>query len=288
MKKTRFIFISVIICAFLSAACEQTDILKSDTNKNTPVSTISDGSSKEESEIQSIPFQEGAKNCTGGDRNIHDIFTIVRSKEELDYTASQRYYQYWTDAGGPNNPFNVYYLSDDTEQYDDDFFAENALILYLFTSPNRGGKIDITRVQRQGDELTIITDFHRGSLAALGYWTVVIEVAQTDVNGINVLKTRNECNCPRFSFDKILVVLTPKATLAAYNAGKNYTPADFPEFKFSYVDNLFTMKPTNPDFCRILFLYLAEPSEKNVLTAVELIGRRPDVKAAEPDYYMGF
>jgi hypothetical protein len=127
-----------------------------------------------------------------------------------------------------------------------------------------------------------------GPLTAIGYWTVVIEVAQADVNDITALETRNECNCPRFSFDLILVVLTPEATLAVYNKGKVYTPADFPEFKFSGVDNLFTMKPTNPDFCRILFLYLAEPSEKNVLTAVDLIGRRPDVKVAEPDYYMGF
>jgi hypothetical protein len=274
MKKTYFI--SFIICALLSAACEQTDNLNLDTKS---INTLP---------IQSISFQEGAKDCTGGYRKIHDIFTIVRSRAELNNVVSQRYYQYTTDASGPNNPINVYYLGDDTEQYDDVFFAENALVLYLFTSPNRGGKIDITRVQRQGDELTIIKDFHGGSLTALGYWTVVIEVAQADVDGITALKTKNECNCPRFSFDMILVVLTPEATVAAYNAGKAYTPADFPEFEFSYVDNLFTTKPTSPDFCRILFLYLAEPSDKNVLTAVDLIGRRPDVKVAEPDYYFGF
>ncbi|MDR0455173.1 MAG: hypothetical protein LBH20_00630 [Treponema sp.] len=281
MKKIYFMFISVIICAFLFAACGKTDILEWDTEKSDSVHTTDVDFS--DNQGQPVPFQVGAiVNTRGSSKETHNLFAIVRSKEELDRAASERYYQYWTDMGGP---YNVYYLMENTEKYDEDFFAENALVLYLFESSYSGGRIDITQLQRQDDGLTIITDFHGGSLPAVSYWTVVIEAAQTDVYGITSLKTKNECDCPYFSFDLILVSLTPEATVAAYNAGKAYTPADFPEFNFSRVDNLFTMEPTGPFFKRILFLYLAEPGKENVLTAVELIGRRPDVSFAGPDYY---
>jgi hypothetical protein len=77
----------------------------------------------------------------------------------------------------------------------------------------------------------------------------------------------------------IYFILTPEATIAAYNAGKTFTPADFPELNLSAVENLFTMAPNGPDFKRILFLHLAEPvaqNNKDLLAAIELIGQRPD------------
>jgi len=297
--------ISVLIFGFLFAACEQTTVSELDLerigsdiltpvdnnnpedegNEKKPTIVVPPETNPGNKEVQSIPFQVGAISNSMSSRNNHNLFTIVRSKEELDLAASERYHQYWTGTGGP---YNVDYLAEITEKYDEDFFIENALVLYLFVAGNSGGKIDITRMQRQDNELTIITDFHMGALTAISYWTVVIEVAQTDVYGITVLESKNECDCSRFSFDLILVVLTHEATVAAYHANKTYTPADFPEFNFSKVENLFTMMPTGPQFKRLLFLYLSEPSKENVLRSIELIGQRPDVESAEPNYILGF
>lgn len=230
---------------------------------------------------QSISFQVGAIDNSMGSREDHELLTIARSKDELNEAASTRYYQYWTDNGGP---YNVYYLAELTEKYDEEFFAENALVLYLFDAANAGGTVAINELQKQGTKLIISTDFHMGMWEALSYWTVVIEVAQTDVFDVTKIDIINECKCPPPLVNIVFVVLTHEATVSAYITNKTYTPIDFPEYDFSMVENLFIMEPTGPHFKRILFLYLAEPIEKdneNLLAAIELIGQRSDVESAE-------
>ena len=137
-----------------------------------------------EDEFQSIPFQVSAALNHMSSTNGHELLTIVRSKEELNRAAETRYHQYWTDTGGP---YNVYYLAEATQKYDEAFFTENALVLYLFGASSGGGAIDITQIQRQDSTLTLITDFHMGMMAVISYWTVVIEVAQADVYGVTTL-----------------------------------------------------------------------------------------------------
>ena len=300
MKNTYSLLIALFACTFLFFSCGQTGVLDWDESAKTNAQGQNDQGEDEDpgknppvvvppkdDEFQSIPFRVSAsRNDMGLPPEGHDLFTIVRSKEDLNRAAETRYHQIWTITGGP---YTVYYLGEIAEKYDEDFFTENTLVLYLFGAVNFGGKTAITQMQRQGSELTIITDFHKGALNAASFWTVVIEVTPADVDGVTTLKSRNDCNCPRFTFNLVIVVLTHEATVAAYYGGKTYTPADFPEFNFSRVENLFTPEPPiNPDMRRMLFLYLAEPSEENVLKAVELIGQRTDVSSAGLNYILGF
>ena len=114
-----------------------------------------------------------------------------------------------------------------------------------------------------------------------------------------------------FSDNTVLVVLTNEASLS----GKVYTVSDFPEVACSSVVNL-TETSTSlaqakkegkdaasvcsvdssaesfsylydvdlSNFNAILRLDLSEPGKKNVLTAVDLLEKRTDVKYAGPDY----
>jgi len=292
MKKMNFTSISVIISVLLFASCDFTekkdlvisDLVESaannnqgeheDNGKKSPVAVPSEG-------VQDIPFKISAIVNSMGSRKSHNLFTIVRSKEELNQAASERFFQIWTDTGGL---YNVYYLADLTEKYDDEYFTDNALILYLFEAAYTGGRFEINKIQREGSKLTAITDFHMGMAAAISYWTIVLEAAQSAVYGVTALENVNECICPPPPVRMISVVLTYEATVAAYHADKTYTPADFPEYNFSTVENLFTMKPTGPHFKRILFLYLAEPvdsNDENFLRAVELIRQRNDIEFIE-------
>jgi hypothetical protein len=137
-----------------------------------------------------IPFQIGIIDNSMSSRQNHNLFTIVRSKEELDEATSGRFHQYWTDTGGP---FNVYYLKNFTEKYDNDFFVNNALILCLFTGGSGGMKMDVTDIQRQGSELTIFANINWGMLTVGTYSTVVIEVTKYDVYGVTTLVKNSKC-----------------------------------------------------------------------------------------------
>ena len=275
MKKMNLILVTVMIGFFLFFSCDPTESLEQDEKKpyNDIISRIIDNS-----DTQAIPFRMGAVHNHISSTTGHELFTVIRSKEELNQVTKTRYYQFWTSSGGP---YNVYYLAEMTEKYDERFFAENALILYLFGAAHAGGIFELIDVLKQGEGITIITDFHEGDMAAISYWTVVIEVTQADIYGVTVLGSKNICVCPDPLVKMIVVVLTHEATVAAYHANKNYTPADFTEFNFSRVENLFTMTPTSPHFKRILFLFLDSQVDQNdisFLRAVELIRQRPDVE----------
>ena len=222
MKKMYFVLFFVVGCAFLFFSCDVTGNLDStvpdlvDIAKNNDQGEDNDDQGgkpkppivkppvedeetppvidqpKDDMEIQSISFQVGAISNSMGSRKNHELFKIIRTRDELDYVASERYYQYWTDAGGP---FNVYYLENLTEKYDETFFLQNALILNLFVDGNTGGMFDVIQMQRQGNELTILNHWHSGMMTAISYWTVIIEVTQTDVSGIIALKNEYKCVC---------------------------------------------------------------------------------------------
>jgi len=216
MKKIYFILISILICTFIFISCKNdfselnsemvvSEITTSDDFSNDDDQGEDKGNGKKspiidqpkddpeikdykyiDMEIKHIPFQIGAINTSMSSRQNHNTFTIVRSKEELNDITSGRYYQYWAGEGGP---FNVFYLKDLTEKYDSDYFVNNALILYLFTSGSGGVEINVTDVQKHGSKLTIITDITWGMLTVITYSTVVLEVEKADIFGVTALFT---------------------------------------------------------------------------------------------------
>jgi len=158
MKKMYFMIISIIVFVFLFVTCDKTDVFEPDTKMTG--SEIVD--SVNENELQSIRFQVGVINNTmgSGDSNL---LTIIRSKEELNI-----------------DNFNKNF----TENYDNEYFTENALVLYLFGAGNTGGKLDVTNMHINGNELTIFINFDMGDATAISQWTVVLEVSQADVYGV--------------------------------------------------------------------------------------------------------
>jgi len=210
MKKLHFMLIPAFICVLLFASCgQELNTEKSgpldpldlssrgndndqgedeDNGKKPPVIDQLIKKPKDDFKVKTIPFQIGTIDTSMSSRKNHDLFTIIRSKEDLDNVASDRYYQYWTGTGGP---FNVYYLKDFTEKYDSNYFSENALVLYLFTSGSGGSKIDVTEVLKQGNKLTVITDITWGMLTVITHSTVVLEVSKDDVDGVTTLIAEN-------------------------------------------------------------------------------------------------
>jgi len=235
-----------------------------------------------EPEATDIPFTVSAAENHMSSTTGHKLLRIVRSVDELNSVASTRYHQYWTSDGGP---FNVYYLAELTQQYDANYFKENALVLYLFGAGNAGGVFDIKQMERKGKELTMSFEFVQGAATAISYWTIVVEVSKSDVQGVTTLKTNHlPFTGETFTDDLIIIVLTEQVSKENWN--REYTPADFPEFNFSLIENLLSPFPWQTGHKRILFLHLAEPSHTNVLLAVELIRQRPDVFSAEVNSIM--
>jgi len=306
MKKTNVLLFCIICCIFIFAGCEGANILKLDPKKpiienTSPVVSSETEEQKEDmpEKSSSIPFKVGVTNNSYGSRNGHELLTVVRSRKELDTAASTRFYQYGT---GKGELLNAYYLAELTEKYNEDFFEENALVLFLFISGSGGGSIEIYGMQKQDNELTIMTDYHPGMLAVISYWTVVIETAQADVSDINSIEIKNECICPPPPVTMVSVILTHEATVEAFVNQYAYTPKDFPELELSIVQNLFDYCPgwspihetaeerkqcNDPShipevYNRILFLYLANPADRNdenLIKAVQLIKQRKDVEA---------
>lgn len=150
----------------------------------------------DQANVQSVPFIVAATQNSMSSRENHTLLTIIRSSEELNTATATRYYEYYTDEPQPHYD---YYLANLTEKYDDAFFVENALVLYLFEAANTGGTVDIIGLERQGNTLTITKDFHMGMATAISYWTVILEVAKADIVGISKIENKDMCECPILS-----------------------------------------------------------------------------------------
>jgi hypothetical protein len=165
-----------------------------------------------------------------------------------------------------------------------DFSSEYALLVLFFTTSNQGNWMRVRHIYIKDGVLTLVYDFHDGMLTAIGSAGVALKIAQSDLEGVERIERERRCNCPPSKTEMIYAILTSEATYEAYNEGKLHTPEDFPEWNFSGVENLFTMRPNSPSFRRILYLHLETPvfhNELNFLNAVRLIGQRADI------YYAG-
>jgi len=201
--------IAVIVSVLFFIACEQANITKLDAKNAAPVALLNSNDQGEDEDNGKknppvvnppkdeifIPFQIGVAESVwlnlGVDTTpIFDLLTIIRSKEELEQLFYERYYKHWE---GTSGPWSGYPLVDRTYRYGEGvFFDNNALIIYCFTAPYGGGIIDITKIQKQGNNLTVFKDFQMGDFANINYWIVVLEVTQTDIDGITVLNIKSE------------------------------------------------------------------------------------------------
>jgi len=75
-----------------------------------------------------------------------------------------------------------------------------------------------------------------------------------------------------FSYDFVTVLLTESAS----TVDKEWTPADFPEFAFSRIDNHGMIGSQ-----RYMSFYLVKPSRDNVLKAIYQLNKRTEVFIAE-------
>lgn len=111
------------------------------------------------------------------------------------------------------------------------------------------------------------------------------EVKNTDsTDGTDTVKTYEKQYCTATVDDdffgrEILITLMPSAE------EKEYTLEDFPEIEITKIEKYVSpyAKPEEPKVR--LTLTLANPSKENALAAVKKMELRPDVYAAEPDYY---
>lgn len=82
-----------------------------------------------------------------------------------------------------------YEIGDELNDYNDDFFKEKSLILYLFGSPHGGDNVCVDSIQVD-DKIITITMLYKEKrgvnyLDALTYWVCVIEVNSKDVVDCN-------------------------------------------------------------------------------------------------------
>jgi hypothetical protein len=71
--------------------------------------------------------------------------------------------------------------------YDAEFFAAKALVVYIFNATTTGGKFDVLQLNKEDGKLVMDYRLTVGDETALSYWTVILEVNQTDIVGIDEL-----------------------------------------------------------------------------------------------------
>jgi len=82
-----------------------------------------------------------------------------------------------------------------------------------------------------------------------------------------------------FPYDVVSVVLTEEASALS----REWVPADFPEFKFSRIEDHGLVGINN---LRYLSFYLMEPSRNNVLRAIYQLRKRIEIYSANVDSSM--
>ena len=136
-----------------------------------------------------IGFNVALENTSSASRHNHALFTIVNSTEELETACNDRYTTE-IDANNQIVPLD-YYLREMTKNYDEAFFSDKALVLYLCSEPNGGNSIIINSLTIKDKVLTVNTTrfVPRGnSPAVMVYWTFIIEVNKSEITEITDIK----------------------------------------------------------------------------------------------------
>ena len=73
------------------------------------------------------------------------------------------------------------------EKYNEHFFADNSLIVYAFMKGTSGNQIEITKISKNGNELSVEADVRLGIMDAVSQGIIIIEVAKADIAGVNTV-----------------------------------------------------------------------------------------------------
>ncbi|MCL2848040.1 MAG: hypothetical protein FWE13_04755 [Firmicutes bacterium] len=114
-----------------------------------------------------IDFNVGFIECKV--REQGDLSTIVRSMEELKEIDSTFGRQL-------------------ANLYTQEFFEQNALVVYLWTDIVTGSYFQVFRLSQIGNELIVNAYFKAGHARALSNWTVALEVSQANVRDITIVR----------------------------------------------------------------------------------------------------
>ena len=193
MKKMYCIFISVIVCTFLFLSCGQSKLRESETeseikfefeSETEDVSIIytDPGWNKNEN---SIPFHlpNGQPN-----RGFPDRYEYFESENGLypNYKVSSFWVITSVDKFDIDFPYSQYYLEKLCNEYKEEYFSENVLILWSITEPSGSIQNFIDSLDVNGDTLTINTLRFYPSMqtADMQYRLCEIQVKKADIAGV--------------------------------------------------------------------------------------------------------
>ena len=74
--------------------------------------------------------------------------------------------------------------------YDEAFFAQKSLVVYIFSATSTGGNLEVMRLSIKGEKLVMNIYLEPGMDAALSYWTVVLEVDKADANNLDKVEIK--------------------------------------------------------------------------------------------------
>jgi len=137
-------------------------------------------------ERRDIQFIVGIIENKGKYRN--DLLTIVRSIDELKEIDLSKGHQF-------------------ANLYTQEFFEQNALVIYLWTDIVTGSYFQVYRLSQKGNELVVNAYFKAGFLRALSNWTVILEVNQADVQDITTVRVeRSDAICVSIFYKALITV----------------------------------------------------------------------------------
>lgn len=121
----------------------------------------------------------------------HNFVRLIASLEELKTFCDEVN----NPAFRQESPKYTNDLSKKLREYDEEFFAEKSLIIYLTIAPNPGISYKIRSLIIDGEELFL--NIHRKQakpkgvwIAVIIPWTFLIEVNKADITGITSIKTK--------------------------------------------------------------------------------------------------
>ncbi|OQA78566.1 MAG: hypothetical protein BWY30_00650 [Tenericutes bacterium ADurb.Bin239] len=76
------------------------------------------------------------------------------------------------------------YLTDLDEKYNEDYFNDKALFIYVTIEPQSISELEITNIYRDGDCLEVNIDIKHGDAYVVTKGMVIAELAKKDVKGI--------------------------------------------------------------------------------------------------------
>lgn len=130
-----------------------------------------------------INYSVGAFDSGEYPRTSQASATLIKSRTELDSLCAATFYN-----DGPLAPEyrETRYLRNLAAEYNDEYFAENALIVYMFKYGSGGWLTRLQDLTKQGDTLTLNVEHLRPISAATAVivpWTYLLKVSKSDVQG---------------------------------------------------------------------------------------------------------